>query len=152
GNYINGSPAISDGRTVFGGCDALLHVISLGDGKQEKEVEAGAYIAGSGGLSDGGGYFGQFWNGFLCVDLNEGKQAWAFRDRNFPYFSSPAVTKERVVFGGRDKMLHCVKKEDGSALWSFATRGKVDSSPVVCGDKVVVGSDDGRVYLVALET
>jgi outer membrane protein assembly factor BamB len=26
----------------------------------------------------------------------------------------------------------------------------VDSSPVVCGDKVAVGSDDGRVYLVAL--
>jgi outer membrane protein assembly factor BamB len=26
----------------------------------------------------------------------------------------------------------------------------VDSSPVVCGDKVVVGSDDGRLYLVAL--
>ena len=25
-----------------------------------------------------------------------------------------------------------------------------DSSPVVCGDKVVVGSDDGRLYLVSL--
>jgi outer membrane protein assembly factor BamB len=28
----------------------------------------------------------------------------------------------------------------------------VDSSPVICGDKVVVGSDDGRVYMVSLET
>jgi len=37
GNYINGSPAVADNRTVFGGCDALLHVISLADGKQEKE-------------------------------------------------------------------------------------------------------------------
>ncbi len=36
-------------------------------------------------------------------------------------------------------------------LWSFPTRGKVDSSPVVCGDKVVVGSDDGRLYLVSLD-
>jgi outer membrane protein assembly factor BamB len=26
----------------------------------------------------------------------------------------------------------------------------VDSSPVVCGDKVVVGSDDGRLYLLRL--
>jgi len=28
----------------------------------------------------------------------------------------------------------------------------VDSSPVVCGDKVVVGSDDGRLYMVSLAT
>ena len=28
----------------------------------------------------------------------------------------------------------------------------MDSSPAVCGDKVVVGSDDGRLYLVSLET
>src|SRR6267378_4892951 len=150
GNYINGSPAISEGRTVFGGCDALLHVISLADGKQEKEVEAGAYIAGSVALENGRAYFGQFENEFLCVDLKEGKQAWSFRDRNFPYFSSPAVAKDRVVFGGRDKLLHCVKKEDGSPLWSFATRGKLDSSPVICGDKVVTGSDDGRVYIISL--
>jgi len=27
----------------------------------------------------------------------------------------------------------------------------VDSSPVVCGDKVVVGSDDGRIYVVSLK-
>jgi outer membrane protein assembly factor BamB len=26
----------------------------------------------------------------------------------------------------------------------------VDSSPVVCGDKIVVGSDDGRLYMVSL--
>jgi outer membrane protein assembly factor BamB len=36
-------------------------------------------------------------------------------------------------------------------VWSFATRGKVDSSPVVCGNKVIVGSDDGRLYLVSLD-
>ena len=41
-NYINGAPAVAEGRTVFGGCDAILHVISLADGKQVKEVEAGA--------------------------------------------------------------------------------------------------------------
>ena len=151
GNYINGSPAVANGQTVFGGCDGLLHVISLADGKQVKEVEAGAYIPGSVALADGRAYFGQYENEFLCVDLQAGKKAWTFRDRNFPYFASPAVTKEVVVFGGRDKLLHCVKREDGLSVWSFATRGKVDSSPVVCGGKVVVGSDDGRLYVVSLD-
>jgi outer membrane protein assembly factor BamB len=151
GNYINGAPAVAQEQAVFGGCDALLHVISLASGQQLKEIEAGAYIAGSVALADGRAYFGQFENEFLCVDLKEEKKAWAFRDKNFPYFSSPAVTPDRVVFGGRDKLLHCVKRDDGTPLWSFATRGKVDSSPVVCGDKVVVGSDDGRLYVVSLD-
>ena len=61
------------------------------------------------------------------------------------------VTPEVVVFGGRDKLVHCVKRDTGQAVWSFPTRGKVDSSPAICGKKVIVGSDDGRLYLVSLD-
>ncbi|HEY9170913.1 MAG TPA: PQQ-binding-like beta-propeller repeat protein, partial [Verrucomicrobiae bacterium] len=45
----------------------------------------------------------------------------------------------------------CLNRADGKPVWAFATRGKVDSSPVVCGDKVVVGSNDGRLYIVSLD-
>ena len=115
-------------------------------------VKANAYGHGAASvaLADGRAYFGHYENQFLCADLKSGSNVWTFRDRQFPYFSSPAVTPERVVFGGRDKMLHCLNRADGRSVWSLATRGRVDSSPVVCGDKVVVGSDDGRVYLVRL--
>jgi outer membrane protein assembly factor BamB len=126
-------------------------VISLAEGKQVREVEAGAYIAGSVAMADGRAYFGQYENEFLCVDYKQGKKAWSFRDRNFPYYSSPAVVRDVVVFGGRDKLLHCVKREDGHPVWAFPTRGKVDSSPAVCGNKVIVGSDDGRLYVVSLD-
>lgn len=150
GNYINGSPAVFANQTVFGGCDAILHVIGLAKGEQVKEVEAGAYIAGSVAVADHRAYVGQYENEFLGVDLAEGKVLWRYKDRSFPYFSSPAVTADKVVFGGRDKRLHCVARADGRPLWTFATRGKVDSSPVVCGNKVAVGSDDGRLYVVSL--
>ena len=150
-NYINGSPAVADGETVFGGCDAVLHVISLADGKQIKEVEAGAYVAGSVALAGGRAYFGHFENQFLCVDLKTSEKVWTYRDREFPFFSSPAVVGDRVLIGGRDKRLHCLNRADGRPMWSFAARGKVDSSPVVCGDIIAIGSDDGRFYLVSLK-
>jgi outer membrane protein assembly factor BamB len=35
---------------------------------------------------------------------------------------------------------------DGKELWKFATRAKVDSSPVVVDKRVFVGSNDGRLY------
>jgi outer membrane protein assembly factor BamB len=35
-------------------------------------------------------------------------------------------------------------------MWALRTRGAVNSSPVIVGSKDVVGSSDGRVYLVRL--
>ncbi len=149
-NYINGSPGVADGQTAFGGCDGLLHIIALANGSEVSSNEIGSPIAASVALADGRAYFGHYGNEFVCADLKSGSNLWTYRDREFPFFSSPAVTANRVLFGGRDKMLHAVNREDGKSVWSFAARGKVDSSPVVCGDKVVVGSDDGRLYLVRL--
>ena len=150
GNYINGSPSISDGLTTFGGCDGVLYSVSLTNGSLAYSNDIGAPIAASVAMASGRAYFGHYENKFLCVDIKAGSNAWTFSGRQFPYFSSPAVTRDLVLFGGRDKQLHCVKRGDGSREWSFATRGKVDSSPVVCGDKVVVGSNDGRLYVVQL--
>jgi outer membrane protein assembly factor BamB len=154
GNYINGSPAVEPDLavTAFGGCDAILHVINVETGEKVKEIDAGAYVAGSAALTGGRAYFGHYENEYLCIDLQKGTNIWTYRERNFPFFSSPAVTKDRVIFGGRDKRLHCVDRADGKQIWTFSTRGKVDSSPVVCDGKVVVGSDDGRLYVVSLET
>lgn len=149
-NYINGTPAVGDGVTAFGGCDAIVHVVDVLKGEKVKEIEAGAYIAASGALVDQTLYVGHYENALIAVDLKEGKITWTYKDRAFPYFSSPAVTADRIVVGGRDKRLHCLNRATGAGIWTFATRGKVDSSPVVVGDKVVVGSDDGRLYAVGL--
>jgi outer membrane protein assembly factor BamB len=46
--------------------------------------------------------------------------------------------------------VHCVSRDTGKALWTFATRRQVESSPAICGNKVVVGSNDGRLYLLSL--
>jgi outer membrane protein assembly factor BamB len=47
--------------------------------------------------------------------------------------------------------MHCVQRSDGTNLWKFATRGKIESSPVVAQEKVVFGSDDGNIYMLALD-
>jgi len=47
-------------------------------------------------------------------------------------------------------ILHCLDRASGTQVWEFATRAKVDSSPVVCGDQVVFGSDDGRLYILGV--
>lgn len=151
-NYVNGTPAILGDRVVFGGCDAVLHVVSVTTGKAVAKVELGddCHIAGSVALTGGYVYFGHYGNEFVCVDLATGKTRWSYPSQRHAFFSSPAIGKNRVVFGGRDRRLHCVARGDGKPLWSFLTRKKVDGSPVICGGKVVFGSGDGRLYMLDL--
>ena len=150
-NYVNGAPAVAGEKIVFGGCDGLLHVVSAGDGKELAKIEAGAYIAGSVALKEKFAYLGHYGNEVICVDLEAETVAWQYKERGFPYFSSPAVTDEHVIIGGRDKRVHCLDRATGKQLWEFQTGGKVDSSPVVCGDKIAFGSEDGRLYVLSME-
>ena len=152
-NFVNGTPAVEGGRAVFGGCDAVLHVVSIETGEGLGRVELGAdcHIAGSAAIAEGRVYFGHYGNQFVAVDLEAEEVVWHYDSPRHAFFSSPAIGEDRLVFGGRDKQLHCVKREDGAPLWTFPTRRQVDGSPVICGDAVLFGSEDGRIYIVGLE-
>jgi outer membrane protein assembly factor BamB len=78
------------------------------------------------------------------------KVAWRYRDpdRQFPYYSSAALSGKRVIIGGRDKAIHSLDAATGKSAWKFLTRARVDSSPVVAGGRVYVGSSDGRLYVL----
>jgi outer membrane protein assembly factor BamB len=148
-NYINGTPGLTAaGEVVFGGCDAYIHVVSLKARAEIRKFESGAYIAGSAAFDGEVGYVGHYGNEVLAFKPGDGTILWKYRDRAFPYYSSPALSDQHLFIGGRDKRLHCIDREKGNAVWTFQTRGQVDSSPVILGDAVVVGSSDGRLYCV----
>lgn len=149
-NYINGSPAVADQKTVFGGCDAIIHVVSLIDGSKAAGIDGGSYIAGSAAFLDGQIYVGNYDNVFVRADIATEKILWEYAESDSPFFSSPAIGEKVVIFGGRDKQVHCIGREDGKVVWTFQTLGEVDSSPAICGGKVVVGSEDGRLYVLKL--
>ena len=153
-NYINGTPAVDGESIVFGGCDALLHILSVLDGKKKGEVSVGSYIPGSPALVENRAYVGHYGNQMVCIDIKNKKIPWEYGDKKHgdPFFSSPAVGKDRVVIGSRDGYLHCVDRDTGEKIWAFRTRDEVDSSPVIAGDQVIVGSSDGRLYVVNLKT
>ena len=57
-----------------------------------------------------------------------------------------------MIIGGRNKRVYCFDRATGKVCWTSATEGDVDSSPAVCGDKVVFGSQDGKLQIVRLDT
>ncbi len=152
-NYINGAPAVVDGRfVVFGGCDALLHVINLKDGTELHAIASDAYIPASIGTFGTMAFCGNYANQTVAFDVVGGKVAWTYEDRPMPFFSSPAVNDRLVLIGSRDKNLHAISRADGKVAWKFKTGGRVEGSPIVFTDGVIFGSGDGRLYAAQLDT
>lgn len=150
-NYINGAPAVVDGRfLVFGGCDALLHVVNLKDGTPVHTIPANAYIPASIGTFGTMAFCGNYANQTVAFDVVGGKIAWVYEDRALPFFSSPAVNDRLVLIGSRDKHLHAIDRKTGEPAWKFPTGGRVEGSPIVFTDAVVFGSSDGRLYAANL--
>ena len=146
-DYINGTPAVIDGRLVaFGGCDKVIHVLKLADGTLVNEVVTDAQITNSVATSGTTIYCGNYANQVIATEAEAKSLTWIYEAEDFPFFSSPALDDQHVYIGSRDKSLHAIKRADGKRAWTFKTGGRVESSPLAFNDGIVFGSSDGRLY------
>jgi outer membrane protein assembly factor BamB len=150
GNYVNGTPAVADGKIIFGGCDGLIRILAPADGRELLSIQAGGYVAGAAAVAGNRLYAANYEEKLICAEAGTGKTVWEYPGEDAGFYSSPAVGPREVVIGGLDNKVHCIDRETGKPRWTFATRRNVESSPALCGGKVVVGSSDGRLYLLRL--
>ena len=150
---VHATPSVSGGIAYIAGCDEFFRAIRIADGRELFTVSSDAYTGASPALRGSSAYYGTFDNEVLMVDLTAHRVGWRYQhpQRKFPFYSSAAVTNDRVVVGGRDKFIHSLGL-DGKAAWTYGTRARVESSPAIAGGRVFVGSNDGRFYVLNLGT
>lgn len=148
---VHATPSVSEGMAFIAGCDEVFRAIRISDGKEMFQVSSGSYTGASPALRGGAAFYGTFGNEVLMLSLGERRIVWHYEhpQRKFPFYSSAAVTNDRVVLGGRDKLVHGITTA-GKAVWTFATRARVESSPAIAGGRVFVGSNDGMFYVLDL--
>ncbi len=89
--------------------------------------------------------------------LGAGKSGWNV--------GTPLVTRWRTYVPGADGVLYCFDQETHKLLWQFATGparlsfspyvrngSSIHSSPILAGDAVVFGSNDGKLYALDYQT
>lgn len=150
------SPALVDG-TLYVGTDGIrqnyLYALAT-DGTVRWKFLAPKQIFSTPAVAGGVVYFHARDDHVYAVAAKDGALVWKtpaphpqdefsiFADMNK---SSPAVAQGRVFVGvGRDVL--ALDAQTGRELWRQATGGKVDSSPLVVGGTVYVGSDDRSLY------
>ncbi len=152
--YIHGTPAIANDTVVVAGCDGYLRMIRIRDGVEIKKGLAGAYVAASPAVNNGRAYVGTFGNKIICMDLASAKTVWEYDHprKDFPFYSSAAITDKLLVVGGRDKMVHGIDRETGKGIWNVAAKSKIDSSPVISGTRAFIGISGGELLAIDVNT
>ena len=80
----------------------------------------------------------------ICLDLDTGRKRWE-RELDFP-ISTRVVANESHIFLGSDlKRAYAVPKNLNVEQWTYLTKGRIEASPLLAGDKVVFASHDGSV-------
>ena len=147
GDQVRCSPTVVDGRAFLAGCDGKLHIIDLEKGEAINSVEIDAP---TGSTTGGGRRPCILWHGrseLLRHRLARGQDRLA--GPLGPQLAVPLVGRRHARVGDFRRARQadlCARPGDGRELWKFATKAKVDSSPVVVGNRVFVGSSDGRLY------
>jgi len=151
-NYVHCAPCEAAGLVMIAGCDGVMRMISLATGKQQRVAELGGNFAGAPAYGSGCVFVGSMDGTYYSVRLSDAKIMWQRQEarQGAAIFASAAVVEDAVIFASRSNAVFRVNRDTGKEIWSFRTRGDVNSSPVVNGGDVFFGSADGNLYRVRL--
>jgi len=143
---------LADDFVIVAGCDEYVHVLALADGTHSHKITMGSVVGASPAIVGERAFVGTYNPDVLAFDWKTGSQVWRFRDedRQFPILASAAASENAVVIGGRDKRVRLFDPASGAVKWTFVAKAKIDSSPVIAGDRTFFGSNDGNLYAVNL--
>ncbi len=149
-SYLNGTPAAAPSAVIAGGCDANLYLIHPDDPNQVRRIDTGSYIPSSPALFQNLAYVGNFKGQIFCVDIQTAKVLWTSSHPDEAFFAAPAVNEQYLVIGSQKNKVLGLDRKTGRLLWTFRTEDAVNTSPVICGTKVLFGSDDGFLRILSL--
>src|SRR4030095_686041 len=108
--------------------------------------EAGDSIESSAAIIGGTVYVGSQKGELVALNLQNGAVYWKYTIDSPIGESSPAYSNGVVYFGDLSGWFHAVNAQDGKKIWAFKTGTEIKSSPVVIGDRVLIGSYDENLY------
>ena len=134
---VHATPAVQDGLTYVSGCDGVFRAIQIKDGKEVYQIKTGSYMGASPAILGDMFFVGTYANEVMGLDRKAKKVAWRYEHptRKFPFYSSAAVLENRVILGGRDKIIRSLEfmsGELGENSWCMGTHFSLADITVGC--------------------
>ena len=163
---VRSTPAIANGVVFVGDTEGILYALDVSDGKEKwkfntegntlKNEDFGfdrKAIISSPAVINGKVVVGSR-DGFLYgIDASSGQQLWKVDHQVSWVISSVAIKDSITVTGTSDgRFIQAVNIHTGKEIWKYRTISIVWSSPVIHGNKVYIGSQEGLLYCMDLYT
>jgi outer membrane protein assembly factor BamB len=104
-------------------------------------------------VDNGFAYIGNAAATVHAISMRSGKFAWVHQTPGGPLMaSSPAVTKDDVVYHTMSGWVYVLDRTNGRLKWSWDAGSAIESSPIVVNDVDYFGDAGGRVYALDLRT
>src|SRR5581483_2275890 len=162
GDVVHASPAIADGMLFIGSWDASFYALDAATGAERWRFKTGVDpdvhnqqgIQSSAAVADGMVYFGCRDSHLYALDEKTGEKKWAFSTKRSWVPTSPAVSKGKVYFATSDTaLLYAADAKTGAIEYAVGFNGwPVYSSPAIAGGMLYVGSTEGTVSAIDLES
>jgi eukaryotic-like serine/threonine-protein kinase len=119
--YVHATPAIIGRTTTVSGCDGYLWLIDVDDGEVIDKIALGGQAGATPAVSGGRAFIGTYENQVVAIDVAAREIVWVYEhpQRKFPYYASAAVTGDRVLVAGRDKILRSLDPATGETHWEW---------------------------------
>lgn len=144
---ITTSIVVVGDQMFFSTYDGKMHCHDMMAGKEKWVKNIGTSQEGSPSIWRNNIYFGANDGYFYCLDARNGVQKWVYDTGVMRrIISSPAVSNGMVWFASEDNYVYCFNALTGEKLWSYKTGDRVWSSPVISGNRIIVGCNDANVY------
>ena len=142
---IFSSPAVAAGKIVLGSADGSIYCLNT-KGKLQWKYTTGAAVLGAPLIEGDVVYIGGSDSTYRAINLQTGRQIWAFNGLTGPVVSKPVISGNTLIFGAWDRHLYAVNKEDGNLLWKWNNGSPVlNYSPA----SVIPVIHEGVVYIAA---
>jgi len=147
-DYLHSSPTVEEGTVYVGSADKKLYAVDAETGRLRWSFAAQGSIRSSPAVSGGTVYFGSWDGSVYAVSAESGEEVWSY-GTGAPIQGSPAIAGGRVIVGSRSARVLALDAASGEVEWTYvlAHGSWVESSPVVKGDIVYIGSSDALALL-----
>ncbi|MCZ6676428.1 MAG: PQQ-binding-like beta-propeller repeat protein [Candidatus Poribacteria bacterium] len=137
--WMDSPPIVANGKVHIGAYTRKIHVINAITGELEAQPQTRVSI--------GGVEYGCSQGQLRPIDPQHRVDLWR---SHTPYtYSYPAMANGVVYIGARDSQIQALDAESKAKIWSYKTKGFIDSAPAISDGVLYVTSYDGYVYAFA---
>ena len=152
GDAVWSSPTVEDGVVYFGSMDRHVYSLSLEDGGEIWRYKTGGSVVAKPLLLDGMVIVGSFDKKLYALNSQTGDPLWSFEGDDW-FWASPISNGDTIIAASMKGTVYGLDRE-GNPIWPapFEADSSIVSTPVVVGDRIVVGTNEGRLHILSVDT